>query len=107
MNCTPGMVFGTLFFGLQFPVIAIAPWLMPWYPPENAIIVLLPVAVLHSLMAASAASVPAGEQNCILALEANSGGRIENSVSTKRSFNGVVRSSVWSGAPDWIRSIIA
>ena len=47
---------------------------------------------MHSFMAASVASVPEGEQNCTLARDANSSGRMENSVFTNSSFSGVGRS---------------
>ena len=107
MNCTPGMMFWTLLLAFRFPVSAIAPWLIPWYPPENDMTVPRPVAVLHSLIAASVASEPDGEQNCTLAFLASSGGMIESRFSTNSSFMGVTRSSVWSEAPDWINPIIA
>ena len=107
MNCTPGMMFCTWFFAVQLPVSAMGPWPIPWYPPENAMTVPLPVAVLQSLMAASVASVPEGEQNWTLALSANSGGRIENRFSKNISFVGVMMSNAWRGAPDWMRSTMA
>ena len=65
------------------------------------------VAVLHSLIAASVASVPDGEQNWIFALSASSFGMIDNRVSTNLSLTGVARSNVCRGAPDWMRSTMA
>ena len=66
------MTLPTYVLAVLFPVSAMAPWLIPWYPPENEMMVLLPVAVLHSFMAASVASDPDGEQNCTLAFAASS-----------------------------------
>ena len=106
MNWTPGMRFCTCSLGWSSPVRARAPCPMPWNPPEKAMTVPLPVAVLQSLIAASTASVPEGEQNCTLALEASSLGMMERRASTNLSLTGVARSRVWSAAPDWIRSII-
>ena len=104
MNWTPGMMLATWFLAFRLPVRAIPPWLIPWYPPEKAMTVLLPVAVLHSFIAASVASVPEGEQNCTLAFLASSSGRMSYRASTNLSLAGVIRSNVWRGAPDWIMS---
>ncbi|MNT37158.1 hypothetical protein D3C72_1732810 [compost metagenome] len=56
-----------------------------------------PVAVLTSLRAASIASAPVGPQNWILALREKFAGSRSNKSRMKRSFTGVVRSSVNNG----------
>ena len=74
-------------------------WVVPWKPPWNETTSPRPVAVLHSLMAASTAFAPVGPQKCIFMRSAIRPGSIDSWASVKASLAGVGRSSPCTKRP--------
>jgi hypothetical protein len=101
-KCTPGipLPIGALF--ATTPVRAIPAWVVPWNPPWNDTTSPRPVAVLHSLIAASTAFAPVGPQKWIFVRSAIRPGNIDSCASTKASLAGVGRSSPCTNSPSCV-----
>ena len=72
---------------------------MPWNPPWKAMTSPRPVAVLHSLIAASTAFAPVGPQKCTFVRSCIPPGSIDSWASVNASLAGVGRSSPWQNRP--------
>ena len=98
-KCTPGTTFATGALVATIPVTAIAAWVVPWNPPENATTSPRPVAVLQSFSAASTALAPVGPQKCTRIRSRIPSGSIDSCAVVNASLAGEGRSSPWQNRP--------